>query len=141
MAYQTYHYSAAFRCSVCLIAFLLTSLALSCSSTFYALCAMSIHCIVPLLCSSTAALSSFFTHEPPSPTTFTATSNNNNPLLFSVLCIYSFCAPCACNVCNPLHVDSMLLSSTSQLLCLIIIMTLQLLWWFAPRVQHHCMLY
>ena len=63
---------------------------------------MSIHCTVPLLCSSATALSSFFTHEPPSPTTITTTSNSNsnNNLLFSVLCIYSFCASCACNVRN-----------------------------------------
>ena len=73
-----------------------------CSSSFYALCTMSIHSTDPLLFNSTAALSSFFTHESPSSTTITATSNNNNnnPLLFSVLCIYTFCAPCACNVRN-----------------------------------------
>jgi hypothetical protein len=100
------------------------------SSTFYALCTMSIHCTSPLLCSSATALSSFFTHESPSPTTTTPNSynNSNNNLLFSVLCIYSFCAPCACNVRNPLHVDSVPLSSTSRVFCLIIIMTLHLLW-------------
>jgi hypothetical protein len=102
-----------------------------CSSAFYALCAMSILCTVPLLFNSAAALSSFFTHESPStnnqkqPQIPTATTT---PLLFSVPCIYSFCAPCACNVlhssacsnhANLLHLSSALL---------IIIVTLQLLW-------------
>jgi hypothetical protein len=32
----------------------------------------------------------------------------------------------------PLHADSASLSSTSRVLYLIIIVTLQLLWWFAP---------
>jgi hypothetical protein len=27
-------------------------------------------------------------------------NSNNNPLLFSISCIYSFCASCACNICN-----------------------------------------
>jgi hypothetical protein len=71
-----------------------------CSSTFYALCTMSIHCTVPLLCNSAAALSSFFTHESPSPTTTTTTPTTTTTLLFSVPCIYSFCASCACNIRN-----------------------------------------
>jgi hypothetical protein len=72
------------------------------SSSFYALCTMSIHYTVSLLCYSATALSYFFTHKSPSPTTTTTNSysNRNNPLLFSVLCIYSFYAPCACNVRN-----------------------------------------
>jgi hypothetical protein len=113
-----------------------------CSSTFYALCAMSIHCTVPLLCYSAAALSSFFSHESPSPTiTTTNSNNNNNPIsslyrvfIDSVHLVHAMFA-------MPLHADSAPLSSTSRVLCLIIIVTLQLLWWFAPRVQHHCMLY
>jgi hypothetical protein len=113
-----------------------------CSSAFYALCAMSIHCTVPLLCYSAAALSSFFTHESPSPTTTTTNSySNNNPIsslyrvfIASVHLVHAMFA-------MPLHADSASLSSTSRVLCLIIIVTLQLLWWFAPRVQHHCMLY
>jgi hypothetical protein len=113
-----------------------------CSSAFYALCAMSIHCTVPLLCCSAAALSSFFTHESPSPTTTTTNSySNNNPIsslyrvfIASVHLVHAMFA-------MPLHADSAPLSSTSRVLCLIIIVTLQLLWWFTPRVQHHCMLY
>jgi hypothetical protein len=112
-----------------------------CSSAFYAMCAMSIHCTVPLLCSSAAALSSFFNHELPSPTTITTTSNsNNNPIsslyrvfIASVHLVHAMFA-------MPLHADSTPLSSTSRVFCLIIIETLQLLWWFTPRVQHHCML-
>jgi hypothetical protein len=41
----------------------------------------------------------------------------------------------------PLHADFAPLSSTSRVLCLIIIVILQLLWWFTLHVQHHCMLY
>jgi hypothetical protein len=107
-----------------------------CSSAFYALCAMSIHCTVPLLFNSAAALSSFFTHESPSPTTTTTNSNNNNnPSLLCTVYIYSFCASCACNIhhssacsyrANLLHISSALRdhhrdSSTSlavQPLCL-----------------------
>jgi hypothetical protein len=52
-----------------------------CSSAFYALCTMSIHFTVPLLCYSATALSSFFTHESPSLTTTKANSySNNNPI-------------------------------------------------------------
>jgi hypothetical protein len=69
-----------------------------CSSAFYPLCAMSIHCTVPLQFNSAAALSSFFTHESLSTSTTTTTRTTTTTLLFSVPCIYSFCAPCACNV-------------------------------------------
>jgi hypothetical protein len=114
-----------------------------CSSAFYALCAMSIHYTVPLLCYSAVALSSFFTHESPSPTTTTPNSYNNNKknisslyrvFIASVYLVHTMFA-------MPLYADSAPLSSTSRVLCLIIIVTLQLLWWFTPRVQHHCMLY
>jgi hypothetical protein len=58
-----------------------------CSSAFYALCAMSIHCTVPLLFNSAAALSSFM-HELPSTTTTTATSSNNNNHISSLYGVY-----------------------------------------------------
>jgi hypothetical protein len=70
-----------------------------CSSTFYPLCAMSIHCTVPLLSHSAAALSPFFTHESPSTTVTTTTPINRNSIS-SVPCTYSFCAICACNAHN-----------------------------------------
>jgi hypothetical protein len=112
------------------------------SSAFYALCAISILCTVPLLCYSAAALSSFFTRESPLPTILTTTSSsNNNPIsslyrvfIASVHLVHAVFA-------MPLHDDSTSLSSTSRVLYLSIIVTLQLLWWFAPRVQHHRMLY
>jgi hypothetical protein len=103
-----------------------------CSSSFYALCAMSIHCTVSLLCYSAAALSYFFTHKLPSPTTTTTNSySNNNPIsslyrvfIASVHLVHAVFA-------MPLHADSAPLSSTSRVLCLIIIVTLQLLWPFS----------
>jgi hypothetical protein len=110
-----------------------------CSSSFYALCAMSIHSIVPLLCNSAAALSSFFTHESPSTTTTTtnSNSNSNSPIsslyrvfIASVHLVHAMFA-------MPLHADSVPISSTSQVLCVIIIATHQLLWQFNPCVYHH----
>jgi hypothetical protein len=107
-----------------------------CSSAFYALCTMSIHCTVPLLFNSAAALSSFFTHESPSTTTTTATptatttiSSLYRVLIASVHLVHAMHA-------IPLHTHTAPISSTSRVLCLIIT-TLQLLWWFPPRVQHH----
>jgi hypothetical protein len=110
-----------------------------CSSTFYSLCAMSIHCTNPLLCNSAAALSSFFIQE--SPSTTTNSHSNRNPI--SSLYHVFIASVHLVNVvfAMPLHANSAPLSSTSRVLCLIIIMTLQLLCWFALRVQYHCMLY
>jgi hypothetical protein len=99
-----------------------------CSSTFYALCTMSIHYTVPFLCSSATALSSFFTHESPSLTTIKATfSSLYCVYIASLHLLYAMFA-------MPMHDDSAPLSSTSQVFCLIIIVTLQLLWWFVPCV-------
>jgi hypothetical protein len=110
------------------------------SSSFYALCAISILCTVPLLCYSAAALSSFFTPESPLPT-LTTTSDSNSNNISSLYCVFISSVHLVHAVfAMPLHVDSAPLSSISRVLCLIIIMTLQLLWWFAPRVQHHRML-
>jgi hypothetical protein len=103
-----------------------------CSSAFYALCTMSIHCTVPLLCSSAAALSSFFTHESPSPTTITTTSNSNNNLFSSLYRIYVASVHLVHAIfAIPLHAHPALISSTSQVFCVIIIVTLQLLWLFS----------
>jgi hypothetical protein len=66
-------------------------------------------------------------HHPP---------QQQQPHLFSIPCTYSFCAPCACNMRNTSAYSHCVISSTSRVLCLIIT-TLQLLWWFPPRVQHH----
>jgi hypothetical protein len=115
-----------------------------CSSVIYPLCAMSIHCTVPLQPNSAAAQSSFYTHESLSTSTNTTTrttTTTTTPIsslyrvfIASVHLVHAVFA-------MPLHADSAPLSSTSRVLCLIIIVILQLLWWFTPRVQHHCMLY
>jgi hypothetical protein len=96
-----------------------------CSSTFYALSAMSIHCTIPLLCYSATALSCFFTHESPSPTTTTTnSSSNNNPMssLYHVFIDYVHLVHAMFAM--PLHVVSLSLSSTSRVFCLIIIMNI-----------------
>jgi hypothetical protein len=141
MAYLTYHCSAAFRCSVCLIAFLLTSLALSVLLLFM-LCAQCPF-TAQFLFSALQLL-----HSPPSshmnclhqqqsqqpPTTNNPISSLYHVFIDSVHLVHAMFA-------MPLHADSVSLSSTSRVLCLIIIVTLQLLWWFAPCLQHHCTLY
>jgi hypothetical protein len=109
-----------------------------CSSAFYAICTMSIHYTVPLLCNSTDALSSFFTHESPSPTTTTENSNHNNnhfSSLYHVCIAYVHLVHAIFTI--PLHAHTVPISSTSQVLCVIIIVTLQLLWQFNPCVYHH----
>jgi hypothetical protein len=98
MAYQTHQCSAAFRCSVCLIAFLHTSLALSVLPLFM-LCvpcpftAQFLFCAIQLLHSPPSSHMNRLHQQQPQQTPI-ATA----PLLFSVLCIYSFCASCACNI-------------------------------------------
>ena len=96
MAYQTHHCSAAFRCSVCLITFLHTSLALSVLPLFM-LCvpcpftAQFLFCSIHLL------------HSPPSSRMnhlqqWQSQLHKQQPHLFSVPCIYRLCASCACNI-------------------------------------------
>jgi hypothetical protein len=109
-----------------------------CYSAFYALCAMSIHCTDPLLSNSSTALSSFFIQESPLTTTTIASSNSNNNSISSLYRVFIASVHLVHAVfAMPLHADSAPLSSTSRVLCLIIIVTLQLLWWFALRVQHY----
>jgi hypothetical protein len=109
-----------------------------CSSSFYSLCTMSIHCIVSLLFNSAAALSSFFTHESPSTTTTIATpittriSSLYHVLIASVHLVHAMHT-------IPLHNHTAPTSSTYRLLCLIIA-TLHLLWWFPPCIKHHSVL-
>jgi hypothetical protein len=143
MAYQTHHCSAAFRYSVCLIAFLHTSLALSVLLLFM-LCApcpftaQFLFCSIQLLHSPP---SSHMNHLHQQQSQQTPTSNNNNTLFSSLYCVFIASVHLVhAMFAMPLHADSASLSSTSRVLYLIIIVTLQLLWWFTPRVQHHCML-
>ena len=103
-----------------------------CSSVFYALCAISIHCTVPLLCYSAATLSSFFTHESPSSTTTIENSNSNSHPISSLYRVFiAFVHLVHAIFSIPLHAHTVPISSTSQVLCLIIIATLQLLWPFS----------
>jgi cobalamin synthase len=140
MAYQTYHCSAAFRCSVCLIAFLLTSLALSVLLLFM-LCApcpftaQFLFCAIQLLHSPPSSHMNHLHQQQPQQTP-TATTT----LLFFVPCIYSFCASCACNIhhssacsyhANILHLLSALSDHHHNSSASLAIF---------PRVQHHWML-
>jgi hypothetical protein len=80
----------------------------------------------------TAALSSFFTHESPSPTTTTATTNNNNNLISSLYRVYIAYVHLVHAIFSiPMHAHTAPISSTSRVLCVIIIVTLQLLWLFS----------
>jgi hypothetical protein len=111
------------------------------SFAVYALCAISILCTVPLLCYSAAALSFFFTPESPLSTTLTTTSNSNNNPISSLYHVFIASVHLLHSMFSmPLHAYSPSLSSTSRVLYLIIIATLQLLWWFALRVQYHWIL-
>ena len=102
-----------------------------CSSIFYVLCSMSIHCTFLLMFYTAAALSSFFTHESPSPTKTTTNSYNNRHPISSLYRVFIASVHLVHAVFTmPLHADSASLSSTFRVLCLIIIVTLQLLWWF-----------
>jgi hypothetical protein len=101
-----------------------------CSSTFYALCAISIHCTVPLLFNSVVALSSFFTHESPSTTTTTATPTATTTISSLYYVFIAFVHLVHAMRAIPLHTHTAPISSTTRVLCLIIIVTLQLLWPF-----------
>jgi hypothetical protein len=102
-----------------------------CSSSFYALCTIPIHCTDPLLFNSAAALSSFFTHESPSPTTTTTNSNINNSPISSLYRVYiAYVHLVHAIFAIPMHAHTVQISSTSQVLCVIIIATLRLLWQF-----------
>jgi hypothetical protein len=135
MAYQTHHYSAAFRFSVFLIAFLHTSLALSILLLFM-LCTpcpfttQFLFCAIHLLHSPPSSHMNHLQQQQPQ-----RLQQQQQHFLFIVPCIYSFCACCACNIhhsfacsycANILHISSALRdhhrdSSTSlvvQPLCL-----------------------
>jgi hypothetical protein len=123
MAYQSHHYSATLLCSACISVFLLASscafcssalslhvhlrfiflsqiciFVLSHSSTFYALCTMSILCATPPLCS--------FAHQfiPPLPTSLSQLPRS--PIFSSLFCLIF----------------------SRQVLCQIIVTTLHILW-------------
>jgi hypothetical protein len=97
MAYQTHHCSDAFHYSVCLIAFLHKSLVLSILFPFmlYAPYPFTTHILfrsIQLLHSPSSHMNHLHQLQPQQTPTATTT------FLFSVPCIYSFCASCACNI-------------------------------------------
>jgi hypothetical protein len=103
-----------------------------CSSPFYALCTMSIHYTNPILCHSAIVLFSFFTHESPSSTTTTTNSNSNINHFSSLYRVYMASVHLVHAIfAIPLHAHTVPISSTSRVLCLIIMVTLQLLWQFS----------
>jgi hypothetical protein len=102
------------------------------SFAFYVLCSMSIHYTIPLLCYSAATLSSLFTRESPSPTTTIATTNRNNYLISSLYHLYIASVHLVHAIFSiPMHAHTAPIPSTSQVLCVIIIVTLHLLWLFS----------
>jgi hypothetical protein len=102
-----------------------------CSSAFYTLCTTSLQCNLPLLCISTPVLcllahTSILLHS-----NHNNSISNNNPisslyhvLIASVHLVHAMCA-------IPLHAHIALISSTSRVFCLIIMVTLPLLWQFS----------
>jgi hypothetical protein len=140
MAYQTHHCFAAFRCSVCLIVFLHTSLALSVLPLFM-LCvpcpfiAQFLFYVIQLLHSPPSSHMNHLHQQQPQQTPIVIAT-----LLFSVPCIYSLCASCACNIhhssacsyrANLLHLSSALRDHHHNSLASLAVF---------PRVQHHWML-
>jgi hypothetical protein len=132
MAYQTHHCSAAFRCSVCLIAFLHTSLALSVLPLFM-LCApcpftaQFLFCAIQLLHSPPSSHMNHLHQQQPQQTpiaTTTPISSLYRVYIASVHLVHAIFT-------IPLHAHTTPISSTSRVLCVIIIVTLQLLWPFS----------
>jgi hypothetical protein len=130
MAYQPCRCSVTLLCPVCISVFC-THLALSVLLHLY-----SLH-HVPSMQPSSAVY--FYSCALPPCSHFNLSTQRpqqlqqqwqQQPHLFSALCTYSFCAPRACNVCPPLHAHTVPISSTSRVLCLILMVTLQLLWPF-----------
>jgi hypothetical protein len=107
------------------------------SSAIYTLCTMSLQCNLLLLCISTPALC-LLAH-----TSILLHSNHNNSnrnintfsSLYRVYIAYVHLVHAIFTI--PMHAHTVPMSSTSRVLCLIIIMTLQLLWWFTPCVYDH----
>jgi hypothetical protein len=128
MAYQPCCCSVTLLCPVCISVFC-TPLALSVLLPFilsapYPFNATFLYCAFLLLRSaSLLTLESSYTVTTPISSLF-------NILIVSVVFVHAIFA-------MPLHAHSAPNSSTTRVLCLIIIMTLQLLWWFPPRAQHH----
>jgi hypothetical protein len=97
------------------------------SSTIYTLCTMSLQCNLLLLCISTPALcllahTSILLHNDHN------NSNNNNNTFSSLYHVYiAYVHLVHAIFAIPLHAHTTPISSTSRVICLIIIVTLQLL--------------
>jgi cobalamin synthase len=95
MAYQTHHCSAAFHCSVCLIAFLHTSLVLSVLPLFM-LCApcpftaQFLFCAIQLLHSPPSSHMNRLHQQQPQ----TKSNSNNSPSLLCIMYLYLLCILC-----------------------------------------------
>jgi hypothetical protein len=125
MAYQTHHCSVVFHCSVCLFVFMQTSLELSVLPLFM-LCVpcpftvQFLFCTLQLLHSSSSSHMNHLHQQSQQPPTATATTTFSSLYCVFIASVHLVHVMFA----MPLHVDSAPLSSTSQVLCLIIIMTL-----------------
>jgi hypothetical protein len=138
MDYQTHHCSVAFHSSVCLIAFLHTSLPLSVLLLFMlcAPCPFTAQFLFYAIQLFHSPPSSHINHlhqqQPQQTPTMTAILFSS---LYHVYIAYVHLLHAIFTI--PLHAHIALISSTSQVLCVIIIATLQLLWLFNPCVYHH----
>jgi hypothetical protein len=128
MAYQPCRCSVTLLCPVCISVFC-TPLALSVLLPFMLYAPYPFN--APFLDCAFLLLRSASLHTPEfSCTVTTPISSLFHILIVSVLFVHAIFA-------MPLHAHSTPNSSTSRVLCLIIIVTLQLLRQFFPRVQHH----
>jgi hypothetical protein len=94
-----------------------------CSSIFCTLCAIPLQCTFCLLCISAAALHLLL---------YTCITHNNNNLISSLYRVLIASVHLVHAMCTmPLPAHTALISSTSRVLCLIIMVTLQLLWRFS----------
>jgi hypothetical protein len=142
MAYQTHHCSAAFRCSVCLIAFLHTSLALSVLPLFM-LCApcpftaQFLFCALQLLHSPPSShmnhLHQQHSQQPPTATATTTFSSLYCVFIASVHLVHAmFAMPLHADSCAVmLHLSSALSDHHRDSSASLAVF---------PRVQHHWML-
>jgi hypothetical protein len=142
MAYPTYHCSVVSHCSFCQTAFLHISLPLSVLLQFilFAPCLFTTKFLfksIQLLHNLPSSCMNHFPHQQTPPL-----EQQQQHLISSLYRVFIASVHLVHVVfAMPLHADSVLLSSTSRVLCLIIIVILQLLRWFTPHVQHHCVLY
>jgi hypothetical protein len=102
-----------------------------CSSPFYALCAISFQCNIPLLCIFCSCALPPCTPLNSPPQGQRRLPQQQQPFS-SLYRVYISSVPLVHAMCTiPLHAHTTPISSTSRVLCLIIMVTLQLLWQFS----------